>query len=417
MISYNFPPANTSGSWRPFHFAKHLPEFGFVPLLVTQNGFYRSCETCDDDILEELEPHCRVRTVRPLAGGRLSKLRGSLASDATSSDQDVSLLGRVCGRRGLGLMTIWAGLRFLQQEGFDLIWATGPPWPALTMGYRLSMLTGRPLVADIRDPWTYGVLWTKLGDEDKEKQLLGEQRVLRKAQRIVYTSPLTAEIMRERTDDSVAHRILAITNGYSEGAGATHAQSPSERCLFSYIGKVEKGIRDPSIMLEGFERACRDKAFAETAVLRLIGDVGDYRQQLAEAGTEKHIECMGSVPYRESLDAMRTADVLVLLQTIRGEGNDVIGGKAYEYLAAHRPILGIVPPGGGDAWLLSSAEAGTVTGISDVQRVAQGFLHYWRLWKDGRLSEMTARQDLSQFSRRKLTEDLVSVFDDVLTQQ
>jgi hypothetical protein len=150
-------------------------------------------------------------------------------------------------------------------------------------------------------------------------------------------------------------------------------------------------------------------------VLRIPVNVGDYQQQLAETGPDKHIENMGPVPYRESLDAMRTADVLVLLQTIGGEGNDVIGGKAYEYLAAHRPILGIVPPDGGDAWLLSSAEAGTVTGISDVQRVAQGFLHYWRLWKDGRLSEMTARQDLSQFSRRKLTQDLASLFDDVLT--
>lgn len=113
---------------------------------------------------------------------------------------------------------------------------------------------------------------------------------------------------------------------------------------------------------------------------------------------------------------MRTADVLVLLQTISGEGNDVIGGKAYEYLAARRPILGIVPPDGGDAWLLSSTGAGRVTGISDVQRVAEGFLHYWRLWRDGRLENVIPRQDLSQFSRRKVTAELAAIFDDVLAQ-
>jgi hypothetical protein len=315
-------------------------------------------------------------------------------------------------------MTVWAGLRYLQREGFDLIWATGPPWPALTMGYRLSILTGKPLVADIRDPWTYGVLWTKLGDEDRQKQMLGEQRILRQAQRIVYTSPLTAEIMRERTDESIAGRILAITNGYAEGAAETVEPASSDRCLFAYVGRVEKGIRDPSIMLAGFERACRDKAFADTAALRLVGDAGEYQQELAEeAGPDKPVESVGPVPYRQSLHAMRTADVLVLLQTIPGEGNDVIGGKAYEYLAARRPILGIVPPEGGDAWLLSSTQAGTVTGISDVQRVAQGFLHYWRLWKDGRLNETTARQDLSQFSRRKLTADLAGVFDEILARR
>jgi len=330
--------------------------------------------------------------------------------------QENSLLGRICGRRGLGVMTVWAGLRYLSREGFDLIWATGPPWPALTMGYRLSILTGKPLVVDIRDPWTYGVLWTKLGDEDRQKQLLRERRILRRARRIIYTSPLTAEIMRQRTDESIAQRILAITNGYAEDTGEIIAPASSDRCLFSYIGKVEKGIRDPSIMLEGFERACRDKAFARTALLRLVGDAGAYRQQLARFEKDKPIESVEPVPYRQSLNAMRTADVLVLLQTISGEGNDVIGGKAYEYLAARRPILGIVPPDGGDAWLLSSTGAGRVTGISDVQRVAEGFLHYWRLWRDGRLENVIPRQDLSQFSRRKVTAELAAIFDDVLAQ-
>jgi hypothetical protein len=312
---------------------------------------------------------------------------------------------------------MWAGLRFLQREGFDLIWATGPPWPALTMGYRLSILTGKPLVADIRDPWTYGVLWTKLGEQDRQKQRLGEQRILQQARRIIYTSPLTAEIMRQRCDESEAQRILAITNGYAEGGGQTRVPDSSDRCLFSYVGKVEKGIRDPSIMLEGFQRACRDEAFARTAQLRLIGEAGEYRQQFAQTGAGQHIESVGPVPYRQSLHAMRQADVLVLLQTIPGEGNDVIGGKAYEYLAARRPILGIVPPEGGDAWLLSSTGAGTVTGISDAQRVAEGFLHYWRLWKDGRLDEIAAQGDISQFSRRKLTADLAAIFDDVLAER
>lgn len=414
MIAYDFPPMNTSGSWRPFHFAKHLPEFGFIPLLVTQNGFYPSRQILDSEILEDLRPHCKIKTVRPLAGGSGSTPGYAFAPGSGASNAGTSLLGRLCGRRGLGLMTLWAGLRFQQQEGFDLIWATGPPWLALVMGYRLAGLTGKPLVADIRDPWTYGVLWTKLGDEDKEKQRINEQKVVKRAQRIVYTSPLTAKIMQERMDSAVAERILAITNGYSESPNGVQVQRPRHRCLFSYIGKVQRAIRDPSIMLEGFERACRNQEFAKTAVLRLIGDVAEYRQQVAQVGLD-NVESVGQVSYRESLSAMRTADVLVLLQTIQGEGNDVIGGKAYEYLAAHRPILGIVPPDGGDAWLLSSTGAGTVTGISDVERVARGFHYCWRRWKDGRLSEMAAGQDLDQFSRRKLTGDLASVFDEVLT--
>ena len=51
---------------------------------------------------------------------------------------------------------------------------------------------------------------------------------------------------------------------------------------------------------------------------------------------------------------MRGADVNVLLQTI-ASGTDVIAGKAFDYLAARRPILGVVDPNGGDAWLPTDA--------------------------------------------------------------
>jgi len=404
MIAYYFPPANSSGSWRPFHFAKLLPEFGYIPLVVTQQGFYQSSPPYDADILKELDARCRIKSVCPLthAESWMSRMPG------------MGLVSRAFGRRGMGLMTAWAGLRFLREEGFDLIWATGPPWPALMMGKRLSMLTGKPLVADIRDPWSYGVLWNKLDDKAKRKQRIHEQKVLKQAQRIVYTSPLTADIMRRRSDDAIDERILAITNGFEESVDADPAPA-GQRCVFSYIGRIARGTRDPSIMLKGFERACQDPAFAATAVLRLVGDVNGYEQQFDQLRAVYPIETVGQVSYRESLKAMRTADVLVLFQTVRGEGSDVIEGKAFEYLAARRPILGIVSPEGGDAWLLSETGAGVMPDISDVEHVARSFHDCWRLWKEGRLGEMIAKQDLGRFSRRRLTEDLAGVFDHVLT--
>ena len=50
---------------------------------------------------------------------------------------------------------------------------------------------------------------------------------------------------------------------------------------------------------------------------------------------------------------MRAADVLLLLvPRAGGRGLSVVSGKVYEYLAAERPILALVPPEGDAAALL-----------------------------------------------------------------
>ncbi len=414
MIAYEFPPINTSGSWRPFHFAKHLPEFGYRPLIVTQNGFCYASHALDKQVLQELDPCCRITTVRPWRFSARAEVADS------SSAASAGILGRLSGTvervangRALGALTVLAGLRFLRRHGFDLIWASGPPWAALRLGYRLSKLTGKPLVADMRDPWTYGVLWTRLGPAEREKAKLWEPRVLQQAQRIVYTSPLTAEIMRGSCGDSVAQRIVAITNGFSQLSENLESAGRGPRCCFCYLGKLEKGIRDPSILLEGFRMACRDKAFADTARLRLIGTMRGFDGELTAKLTGP-VETQECVPYRESLRLMREADVLILLQTMHGKGDDVVGGKAYEYLAAGKPILGVVPERGGDAWLLGTTGAGRVTGIDDAQCIAEGLHHYWRLWKDNKLTGAPAHCDLSRFDRRTLTHDLANLFEEIL---
>ena len=61
----------------------------------------------------------------------------------------------------------------------------------------------------------------------------------------------------------------------------------------------------------------------------------------------------GFRPHAEALAAMRAADVLLLLvPRAGGRGLSVVSGKVYEYLAAERPIVALVPPEGDAATLL-----------------------------------------------------------------
>jgi hypothetical protein len=111
---------------------------------------------------------------------------------------------------------------------------------------------------------------------------------------------------------------------------------------------------------------------------------------------------------------MAGADVLVLLQSISGPGCDVVSGKAYDYLAARKPILAVVADEGGDAWLLRETQSGLITNLVDPQNVAEGFLHFWRLWLKGELTLAASGGDIERFDRRHLARELADVFSQVL---
>ncbi|MHC4066248.1 MAG: hypothetical protein ACYSUI_17365, partial [Planctomycetota bacterium] len=64
MISVTFPPYNLSGSQRAFQFAKYLPEYGYLPSVVSVEP--KSTDSVDPSQLEQLDRRIRLERVREL---------------------------------------------------------------------------------------------------------------------------------------------------------------------------------------------------------------------------------------------------------------------------------------------------------------------------------------------------------------
>jgi hypothetical protein len=104
-----------------------------------------------------------------------------------------------------------------------------------------------------------------------------------------------------------------------------------------------------SLVLGGSWRRYRIKQETATRILECAERLGYAVNlkarglRLSRSGLADCVSALGRVSRMRSLALMRGADVNVLLQTIES-GTDVIAGKAFDYLAARRPILGIVDP-------------------------------------------------------------------------
>jgi hypothetical protein len=169
--------------------------------------------------------------------------------------------------------------------------------------------------------------------------------------------------------------------------------------------------RRPDALLRGLALAIeRDPALRSTIHLELVGDLGGNAPALSRFGLGECVSAIGRVSRRDSLALMRGADVNVLLQTITA-GTDVIAGKAYDYLAARRPILGIVDPNGGDAWFLRQT-GNLVVSPERPQDIADAVAALHARWRHGTLQPLQG--EIAAYERRHLTQRLAGAFDGLL---
>jgi glycosyltransferase involved in cell wall biosynthesis len=120
-------------------------------------------------------------------------------------------------------------------------------------------------------------------------------------------------------------------------------------------------------------------------------------------------------PRREALQLQRDSEALLLLiPDAAGRGKGVLSGKVFEYLAAERPILALVPPDGAAAELIRDAGAGVVVAPDDVGGIATALAGLEGEWREGRLNGTPLSDDWKRrLSRRTRIEEYVEFLREV----
>jgi glycosyltransferase involved in cell wall biosynthesis len=90
----------------------------------------------------------------------------------------------------------------------------------------------------------------------------------------------------------------------------------------------------------------------------------------------------------------------------------VLSGKVFEYIAAERPILAVVPPDGAAAQLIRDTGAGVVVAPDDVDGMAEALRDLHAKWRDGTLDAVKLSPEWRRkVARRTRVEDLARVLE------
>src|SRR6187399_401785 len=271
MVYDRFPPFNVSGTARAFHFAKNLPAFGWNPIVLS--GQPGPGDAQDPTLLDLLPAEVRILRAAPLLGpgkdqlarwfnrkrstGQASGMpRPARSSESRRVFRQGSLAWRATGLPMWALESHldWAppalvrALADSEARQVDLVWVSAPHVRNLFVGETLSRILNKPLVVDLRDPWTYGSLWLPRGRMVARVERARATRLLSRAARVVVTSPLTQREMERRFPEA---RFVTITNGFSTDESVTPQRGVRPgKCLFRYVGVLNERRR-PDPLLEG----------------------------------------------------------------------------------------------------------------------------------------------------------------------
>ncbi len=411
LVAMYFPPAGGGGVQRPLKLATHLPELGIETHVLAP----------DDPKWVHRDEELRPPTLAWVHRARYVGPRGRRPADELHGTQGLERLTRqaqLVGRRLLvpdenvswNVTAIPAAIRIVRREGIDVVVTTSPPSSVHLIGAAVKRATGVRWVADLRDSLVAHPhrRAERLAVRAKEQ---GEHAVARLVARfadgVVCVSDAIADEAREREPRGP---VETIANGSDFDDFAGLERHPSERFRITHAGSFF-GKRDP----RPFLTALRQTGL-EDVVARFLGDFRPADREWAEGlGLGDRLELIPYAPRRRSLELQRDSEALLLLiPEAGGRGRGVLSGKVFEYLAAERPILALVPPDGAAAALIRDAGAGVVVAPEDVDAIAAALVDLHGRWLAGGLeSQPLAEEWRRRVSRRARVEEFASFLERV----
>lgn len=414
LIAFHYPPcATSSGMQRTLAFSRDLHSLGWDPIVLTVDP--RAYQRTNDGQITEIPSYVDVHRVQALDVSRLLSFKGRYFSRLAVPDQwwSWSWTALPCARR------------LIEARKVDVIWSTYPVASAHVLASRLSRLTGRPWVADFRDPMVERVesmqQWFPKDEMLRRSRLNIELDAIRRCARAVFCTGGAARIVAERYDHAFDAKLSVIPNGFDDDAfqiaERLRVETPaSSACrVLLHSGTIYPGEdRDPTTLFRAIRQLLDEGLATPTSFELRLRDPSneDYFKRLAQRfGVSSLVSILPPLPYYQALAEMMESDALLVLQG--HTSNPAVPAKLYEYLRARRPIIGLVDPAGETAATLAGVGIDTTASLVDQAGIYLQLRNWLGSTEKALRARLPERSTIARFSRRARAVELASVLNSV----
>lgn len=434
MVCYFYPPIHNSGVERSVQFARHLPEWGWKPLVFTTDAFGKSSEKIEGHTTRRPELLSLYRWLFNKDFRRARK-GGEATPTLSATTPEGGVLGKVADflhrwvvipdvQMGWNLFAFGPARHALGRGDADAIYTTSPTESAHLLGLALKKATGRPWVVDLRDPWTFESVNPRLRESRFRMAVEGrmERACFKNADAIVINTP-EATRRYKAVYPEYAAKMHTITNGFDEGGFARAAELerpapwreiPEGAFVISHLGEFfrhKKGDQAPHSLLAAL-RELLDEGVLTTGNFRVVfaGNLHpDTERRIGELGLGDLIDRPGPIPHLDAMRLMLASDSLVLFDP-REDGRTYVRSKLYEYLGSGKPIVGVAPEGASRS-LLEKTGRGVLADPDDVPGIKAAI----KKSMEGKEEPLEAPESAPPaYERKRLAGELAALLDELV---
>lgn len=352
IITYYWPPSGGVGVQRWMNYAIQLKKRGWEPIIYTpENPQFEITDTSQLDRVKDIrvvkhkiwEPY---RLFHSITGGRnKGKVQQGLVLEKKSKSW---LDGLMVWARGNLMIPdprkfwVMPSVRFLQKfilsENIETIITTGPPHSMHLIGLGLKKKLNVSWLADFRDPWSDWDVLDKLqvSGSARQRHAALERKVLTEADLVITVS----EHLKRSLEEKAKSNVEVLYNAVTSTGEVPAAKKDGDALVIGYFGMLNE-MRNP----EELWPVLNELAVESNVKLRLGGILSDsIKAQIQKlSNLSDRAEFLGYVDHEKIGHEYARCDILLLLLNRTDNARWIIPVKFFEYLAAHRFVLGLGP--------------------------------------------------------------------------
>jgi hypothetical protein len=420
LVSYTFPPQYDVSARRAAKLCKYLPAEGWRPVVLTRD--WTTGITAEDRAAYAITSHPAalgelhgVTIVRTSYRARDHVLRraherlGGAYAGRSGPQSDAGRrmperwTPRALARRGLSLIAptfgdfpdafrgwvdeaVRVGVEVVRRESIDAICSICPPATAHVVASELARRTGLPWIAQFDDLFSFRLererraAWRWYGAR-------AHRRWMRGAAAVGAITPGMLDYLRRtyRLDGDV------VMVGFDPADSPVVERRRRDRMQIVYTGSVYLDDQRPELLFDAVERVLSARPPGERCVELVFAGTrhdAELRARVAAfPAAARACTFVERLTPEATLALQREADALVLFNytaAVPEGGTLSFPAKAFEYLAARRPILALPrdPGGWGDELLRSTGAGVAVDSAADAAAVLDGWLQAWQAGGD-----------------------------------
>ena len=405
------------GVQRTLKFAKYLIKHDWQPVVITERP--KKYFAVDDYLLEEaLKSDIIIertgkgnfnssQIVTRTPKEKFRKLRSRIAQFFFIPDSKIRWKKKALKK----IRKIWD-----KYEGFNLVYATAPPYTDFLIGQEVKKKYGIPLVVDYRDAWVdsevlnyYPTPYHKLSNIKKEK------KVLQDADKVLTTNRRVKEMLISRYGNVDYNDAIIFPHGYDSEdfeIAKTKKLPLTNKMRVTYSGSFY--TRDPKFYLKSikvfFEKHPELKEKVEFCFLGHF--TKEHIKIAKEFGIYDSLNLTGYVNHFECIKYILASDVLFLLIS-RGKNEDAaMPGKVGEYIGSRKNIVACIPEGVTKN-ILKNYNAVKFITEEDPHKIAKAFYDYYKLYEKHQMP-VANEEMVTLYDRERMTAELAKEFNYLL---